>query len=348
MQSEVLKLNQHPAIIMSSTVVGRRENEGPLADYFDYSDRSDSFGQNTFEKSESEMQHIALNLALSKSKLMCDRVDAVFAGDLINQCTSSSYGLQSFNIPYFGLYGACSTAAESLMLSSLLINAGYFKLTAAVSSSHYCSAERQFRFPLEYGGQRPPTSQWTVTGAAAFLTADSYALSELKNSENQKLLAPKAFIIEVLPGKIVDFGITDANNMGAAMAPAAADTLNRYFNYTKHSPDDFDLIVTGDLGFEGYSILKELMSENGFPLGANYNDCGLMIYNREKQDMHSGGSGCGCSAVVLAGYILDQISLGKLSDVLFIGTGALMSPASVLQGQNIPGIAHLIRLSAKC
>jgi stage V sporulation protein AD len=330
MQKGIIKLENVPAIVSAASVVGKREYEGPLGPLFDFHDEDDRFGKTTWEQSEAEMQRLALNLAMSKEKFGITDIDTIFAGDLINQCTSSAYGLLDYDVPFIGLYGACSTAAEGLILAALTVNAGYFYRTAVVTSSHNCSAERQFRFPLEYGGQRTPTSQWTVTGSGAFIVASD----DKKNPR----------IVEVMPGRSLDFGITDANNMGAAMAPAAADTLVRYFNLSGLSPSAFDMIITGDLGFEGHSIVLDLTMAKGLDLSKNYNDCGLLIYDRTGQDMHAGGSGCGCSATVMASYILKQMREGGLRDVLFIGTGALMSPLMIQQGQSIPGIAHLVHI----
>ncbi len=329
--SELITFDRPPVILAAASVVGKKEEEGPLGGHFDLSDPSDTFGQDTFEKSESEMQHLALSVALNKMGMGEKEMDLLLAGDLINQCTGSSYGLKGFDIPYLGLYGACSTAAEGLVLSAMLIGGGICQRTACVSSSHNCSAERQFRFPLEYGGQRTPTAQWTVTGAAAFLCG---AVGSGGQAE----------MVSVLPGRICDRGITDAANMGAAMAPAAVDSFRRYFEASGKGPETFDLIVTGDLGFEGYGIVRDLLPRFGYTLGDNYTDCGLLIYDRKKQDVHAGGSGCGCSGTVLAGYILPKLASGEWKNVLFLGTGALMSPASVLQGLTIPGIAHLVHL----
>lgn len=329
MQKSVIKLDNLPVITAASSVVGKKESEGPLGKYFDYCDLTDRFGMKTWEKSESQMQNIALNFALSKRKIGPNNIDLLLAGDLMNQCTSSAYGLLAFDIPFLGLYGACSTAAEGLILSSLLVNSKSVTRCASVSSSHFCSAERQFRFPLEYGGQRTPTAQWTVTGAAAFIVEET--------GEGPK-------IADVMPGRTVDQGITDANNMGAAMAPAAIDTLKRYFEATMTKPSDYDLIVTGDLGYEGHSIVCDIMAKEGYDMGKTYNDCGLIIYDLEKQDVHAGGSGCGCSATVLAAHIIPNIISGYYKNVLFIGTGALMSPGAINQGQSIPGIAHLVHI----
>ena len=326
-------------LLSAGSVTGQKEKQGPLGRRFDLSG-DDRFGKETWEKAESEMQRLAVGIALRKSGFRTGEIDALFAGDLINQCTSSSYGLLSYRIPFLGLFGACSTCAEGLLMATLALGSGSetFQRAVAVTSSHYCSAERQFRFPLEYGGQRPPTAQWTVTGSGAFVL--SAVGRDLVRCESTFV----PVIEEVLPGCIVDRGITDANNMGAAMAPAAADTLERYFKGTGYSPESFDLIVTGDLGREGTAILHDLMAVRGIDIVKNHVDCGTMIYSERESDTHAGGSGCGCSAVVLAADLLENIRTGVLSDILFLGTGALMNPLSLNQGQHIPGIAHLVRI----
>ena len=329
MRSRILRFNG-AAILDAASVVGKEEYEGPLGEYFDLHDSTDKFGMKTWELAESEMQRLAFNTALSKLSI-CERsVDALFAGDLLNQCVSSSYGLLDFDIPYFGLYGACSTAVEGIMLSAATVNAGYFELAAAVTSSHYCAAERQYRSPIEYGAQRSPTAQWTVTGAGAFMIGKEGPVR----------------VSEAMPGIVIEKGISDASNMGAAMAPAAANTLIRYFTESGQSPERFDMIVTGDLGKEGGDILCELLASEGLDIKKIYRDCGVMIYDREKQDKHAGGSGCGCSAIVLASYLFPRLKRGELKDILVIGTGAMMSPSSIQQGQAIPAVAHLIRLTA--
>lgn len=329
MNSRILKF-EHAAIAAAASSVGGEEYDGPLGECFDLHDPSDKFGMNTWELAESEMQRLAFNTALSKLSISERSVGALFAGDLLNQCVSSSYGLLDFDIPYFGLYGACSTAAEGIMLASATVNAGYFSTAAAVTSSHYCSAERQYRTPLEYGAQRSPTAQWTVTGAGAFMICRE----------------GKVKVYEAMPGIVVEKGINDASNMGAAMAPAAADTLSRYFKISGRSPDEFDMIVTGDLGYEGGEILCELLLSTGLDIRDRYNDCGVMIYGRKRQDKHAGGSGCGCSAVVLASHLFPKLESGELSNILLLGTGAMMSPSSIQQGQAIPAIAHLIALGS--
>lgn len=331
MSDKLIKFKNSPVINYCASAVGKHEHDGALGKYFDLHCDDDKFGMDTWEKSEGEMQRLALNLAMTKGKLKQDDIDVIFAGDLINQCTCSAQGLLSFDIPYFGLYGACSTAAEGLCLASMLIDSGYYERAAVVSSSHNCSSERQFRFPLEYGGQRTPTSQWTVTASGAFILSG-------------KGDGPK--IREILPGKTVDRGITDANNMGAAMAPAALDTLLRYFSLSNSKPSDFDMIITGDLGYEGNSILTELAGKAGYDLRNNMFDCGLLIYNRELQDMHAGGSGCGCFASVMGSYILPNMKTKGIKRILAMATGALLSPMSVQQGMSIPGIAHLLCIEA--
>ena len=328
----VLRLEHPPTFAGYAAVVGGKEFEGPLGADFDLHDESDTFGMDTWEKSESEMQRLALGLALAKGKLSAGDIDAIFAGDLLNQCTGSAYGLISFEKPYFGLYGACSTFAEATMLAALMIGAGYFKRAAAVSSSHFCSAERQFRFPLEYGGQRAPTAQWTATASgAAVLSAEGSG----------------PYVTEVMPGIIIDKGVRDISNMGAAMAPAAIDSLTAYFSETGKKPEDFVLILTGDLGLEGHSITRTLMKNVGYDLSGVYNDCGLLLYGGASQDVHCGGSGCGCSASVICGHILKRFAKGELQNVLYLATGALMSPNSLKQGATIPGIAHLVHISAE-
>ncbi len=326
----IIKLKSAPTITTSSCVGGKEERRGPLGDKLDFYDESDKFDCDTWEKSESEMQRRAFNHLLSKRKLQISDIDVLIAGDLINQCTSSSYGLLSFDIPYIGIFGACSTAALGLGLCGILCDGGYTKNAAIVTSSHFCSAERQFRFPLEYGSQRPPTAQHTATAAGAFLIEKE---------------GKGAHIDEVMFGITVDAGISDANNMGAAMAPAAVDTLLKYFRESGTGLEDYDLIVTGDLGYEGHRIVTEMMHTLGYDMSGVYNDCGLMLYDRQKQDMHAGASGCGCSAFAMAASVLPDIVSGKYKNVLFLGSGALLSQASVLQGENIPGVVHLVKLS---
>lgn len=326
MSGRIMELNA--SFLGYGCAVGNKEFAGPLGDLFDIHDTTDRFGMSTWEKAESEMQRLAFNVALKKSALTFESVGALFAGDLQNQCVGSSYGLLGNGIPYFGIYGACSTSAEGIMLAAVLAGSGKTEICAAVTSSHNCSAERQFRSPVEYGGQRAPVSQWTVTGAGAFLIGGEGA--------------GRVRIVSGMPGAAIDRGINDPANMGAAMAPAVCDTLLRYFSESGTEPADYDLIVTGDLGYEGADILRLLLRCEGCELGDNYTDCGILIYDKERQDTHSGGSGCGCSAAVLSAYILPRLESRELNNVLFVASGALMSPDSIKQGRSIAGIGHLL------
>ena len=329
MNGGIIHLYNEPRIISSACVVGNEEHIGPLGDLFDGYSSDSRFGMKTWESAESEMQRRAFLYALKKGSVKCEDISAVFAGDLQNQCVASTYGLLPYNAPYIGLYGACSTLAEGLVLSSMLIDSKKLCTVAVSASSHFCAAERQFRFPLEYGSQRPPTAQRTVTAAGTFILSQSGA--DIR-------------ICDVLIGRICDSGISDISNMGAAMAPAAADTLCRYFAQSQKRPSDFDLILTGDLGYEGIKILKDLCFAKGLDLSGNLNDCGLLIYSASEQDVHAGGSGCGCSAAVMSGYIMKRLKDKTLKNILLMCTGAMMSPTSLLQGQRIPSIAHLVHI----
>ena len=335
----ILKMRRPVYLLDAASVGGHEEAAGPLGAYLDrYDAKNDDFGQDTWEAAESEMNRLAAETLLSRAGLDAAEIGALFAGDLLNQCTGSGYGLLPFDIPYFGLYGACSTAAEGLALAAFFVD-HFGGRAVSAASSHFCSAERQFRFPMEYGGQRTPTSQWTVTGAAAFLLGGDRAEAARHGRPVR--------IAEALPGITIDRGITDANNMGAAMAPAAADTILRYLRESGREPQSFDMIVTGDLGAEGASILCELCRAGGAELADVHRDCGLLIYDRASTDKHAGGSGCGCSALVLAGYLLAQLRAGTLGDILLVGTGALLSPMVVQQGRSIPGIAHLLHITTR-
>lgn len=321
-----------PVLAGWAAVAGKKEAEGPLKDSFDKIFYDTMAGEDTWEKAESKLQKEAVSLALEKAKVKAEEIDAIFAGDLLNQCISSSFGLRSFNIPFLGQYGACSTMAQTLLLSALFVDTGIAHRCAAVTSSHFCSAERQFRFPLEYGGQRTPTAQWTVTGAGCAIVANQ---------------GQGPHIEAVTIGKIVDLGIKDANNMGAAMAPAATEVIHNYLTDTQKKPSDFDLIITGDLGTVGSKLLCTLLSEEyHMDIRSRHTDCGVLIYDTKEQDVHAGGSGCGCSGSVLCSYILNNMQKQNAHDILFIATGALMSPTSSQQGETIPGIAHLIHIQA--
>lgn len=326
-----INLTTSPSIASYSSAVGKKEGEGPLANCFDYIAEDVSLGENSWEKSESKLQQYAFTNALSKGNFSEGDIDFLFAGDLLNQCVASAYGARDTSIPFFGLFGACSTMAESLSLASVFVDSGAAVNAAAVTSSHFCSAERQFRLPVNYGGQRTPTAQWTATAAGCAIVSPHRA---------------PPYVKAVTIGKIKDMGVTDANNMGAAMATAAYDTISRHLFNTGQSVDAFDLILTGDLGQVGSDILIELFQKDNVDISEKHNDCGLMLYDLKKQDVHAGGSGCGCSASVLCGHIIPEIVKGNLKNVLFAATGALMSPTIVQQGESIPGISHAVHISA--
>ncbi len=323
-------LTDPPSVIGSACVVGKKEGEGPLKESFDLVQPDTRFGESSWEKAESRMQALALEAAMQKAAVTTAALDYVFAGDLLNQCVGSSFALRDMGFPFLGLYGACSTMAEGLGLAAMMIDGGFANHTAAITSSHFCSAERQYRMPLEYGGQRTPTAQWTATAAGCAILAHG---------------GSGPFVTHVTSGKIVDAGIKDANNMGAAMAPAACETLRSLFEETGFAPEDFDLIVTGDLARLGSRVVREMLLADGIDLGECYTDCGELIYDIERQDVHMGGSGCGCSAAVLCGYLLNGMRAGKWQRIVFAGTGALLSPLSSQQGESIPAICHAVILS---
>ena len=314
----------------TASTVGKIEAEGPLGTCFDLIERDPYFGEESWEKAESEMVHRTLNVLLKKAGKTPDDIDLILGGDLLNQCTASTFAVSELKIPFLGLYGACSTAAESLLIGSRFCCSGQTKRAIAFAGSHFCSSERQFRFPLEYGNQKTPTAQCTVTGAGAFLI----------DTEEDRGVE----VCEGLVGRIVDNGVKDANNMGAAMAPAAVDTILRYFDESGHKAEDFDCIVTGDLGAEGEEIAEVLLKKCGFDPQGRMTDCGMLIFDREKQDVNAGGSGCGCSATVTASYFYPKLRSGEIRDMLLIGTGALLSPRTVLQKESIPSVAHLVHL----
>ena len=325
-----IKMDCPPSIRGFSSTVGSKEGEGPMRECFDVIEQDSYFGQDTWEKAESEMQKQTVTRAIDNAGLKPQDIDFMFAGDLINQCIGTTFGIRDLNIPFFGIYGACSTMAEGLLLASLLVDGKAGNNIVASTSSHFSTAERQFRFPLSYGGQRTPTAQWTCTASGAVVVS----------AQNQS-----PYIQGVTVGKIVDMGITDANNMGAAMAPAAASTIKAFFDDTAYTPDDFDLILTGDLGSVGSQLLIEILNREGLKIEKQHNDCGMLIYDRRSQDVHAGGSGCGCSASVLCSYILNRMKGKDINDILFVATGALMSTTSVQQGESIPSVAHLVHIS---
>ena len=319
-----------PVITAWASVAGKKEAEGPLAHTFDIKCRDTYFGQKTWEQAEKYMQQQALKKLSEKAGLPQSEFDLVFSGDLLNQCIGSSFSLRNTGLPHLGLYGACSTMAESLLLASMAVGGGFADKVVAMTSSHFASSERQYRFPLGYGGQRTPTSQWTVTGSGAALVSNQGK-------------GPKITACTI--GTVTDLGIQDANNMGAAMAPAAYATIRAHFADLKTGPEDFDLIVTGDLGQVGKEMLLELARRDGVSLGGKLTDCGTLVFDLEKQDVHAGGSGCGCSAITLCGSLLGQLQSGKLKKILFCGTGALLSPTSTQQGLPIPGVCHAVAIT---
>lgn len=324
----VFTLDSPVKIESYASVAGEKEGQGPLGECFDEIVTDSHFGQKTWEQAESKFQLEAVSLAVRKKNLTKEDIDVICAGDLINQCTGSSYGLRELSIPFLGLYGACSTMAEGLIVSSLTIESGISRRSVAVTSSHFSTAERQFRAPLSYGGQRTPTSQWTCTASGAVILSDS---------GNMRISGGCI-------GKIADMGITDITNMGSAMAPSASATIQRYLQATGTSPDDYDCIVTGDLGVVGSTLLVELLQKQGIDISGKHKDCGRLIFDNDTQDTHCGGSGCGCSASVLCGHFLPMLERNEIKNMLFIATGALMSTMSVQQGESIPSVSHLVHI----
>lgn len=321
-----------PSVLSFASVVGKKEGEGPLKGKFDRVEKDEYFGQKTWESAESALFKEAVTTALEKGRFRAVDIDMLVSGDLLNQCTATGYAARNFAIPYIGLYGACSTMAESLFVASCFVSGGAERVVAA-TSSHFCGSEKQFRFPLEYGSQRPPSSQWTVTGSGAVVLGRE---------------GDGPYITRATSGKVIDAGIRDANNMGCAMAPAFCDTLSRHFEAFGTTPNDYDMIFSGDLGHLGKKVAIDLLSEDyNINLSENYDDCGCIIFDNKKQDVHSGGSGCGCSASVLTAHIIPQMKKGNLKRVLFIATGALMSPTLSLQGESIPSIAHAIEFNVQ-
>lgn len=324
MGSQTVRLSAPVPILASASIAGKKEGEGPLRESFDILMPDAEWNEETWEKTESKMQREVLRLALQKAGCDTKEIHYVLAGDLLNQCTGAGFGLRELGIPFFGVYGACSTMVESMSLASLLIDGGFARHAAAVTSSHFCTAERQYRTPLEYGGQRTPTAQWTVTGAGAVVMGGNADVG----------------VTHVTTGKIVDMGVKDPNNMGGAMAPAAIDTIRAHFQDTGRGPADYDYIITGDLGTVGSGILIDLLGEEGYDISKNHLDCGCMIFDTEAQDVHAGGSGCGCIGSVFCGHILQEMKQGQYHRILLVGTGALLSTTTSLQGESVPGIAH--------
>ena len=328
MRGQRIVFGRQPRIVAVSTIAGPKECEGVVGRYVETPLADDMFGENTYEKAECKMLSHVIDGAISNAKLARDRVDMIVSGDLLNQIISASFAARDFSAPFLGVYGACSTMAESLAVAAAFVDAGYCKNVVAATGSHFASAERQYRYPLELGTTRPPQSQWTVTGAGASLVSSA---------------GDGVRITSATLGKVVDFGVTDVNNMGAAMAPAAADTILTHFRTTGEEPEAYDLIVTGDLGALGSRILKDLAWEKGLDIAGNHVDCGEIIYN-VLEDEFQGGSGAGCSAVVLNSYLYHKMTAGSLRRILFVATGALLSTVSSGQGESIPCIAHAVTL----
>ena len=320
-------LPEKPVITAWASIAGKKEKEGPLGHEYDTTDNDAYFGQKTWEQGEKRMQQLALETLLKKAGIHRSELDVVFSGDLLNQCIGSSFTLRNMGIPHLGLYGACSTMAESLLLSAMAVGGGFADRVVAMTSSHFASSERQYRFPLGYGGQRTPTAQWTVTGSGAALVCKEGAGPRIESCTI---------------GTVTDLGIKDANNMGAAMAPAALATIKAHFTDFKVDATYFDLIVTGDLGQLGKEALLSLAQREGLSLGGKLTDCGTLVFDNTKQDVHAGGSGCGCSAITLCSHLLNKLASGKLKRILFCGTGALLSPTSTQQGLPIPGVCHAV------
>ncbi|MBQ6946891.1 MAG: stage V sporulation protein AD [Clostridia bacterium] len=314
-------------VIGRGNCVGKTEGEGPLGNAFDRVERDEYCGEESFEKAETKLQKIALDNALSKAGVPMADLGVLAAGDLLNQCVASAYNVRESGVPFIGLYGACSTMALSTAVSAIALSVGLAEYGGAVTSSHFCSAERQFRYPLEYGGGRPPSAQRTVTGAGALI------LTTVRSG------AIRVRAVQI--GQVTDYGVTDINNMGGAMAPAAMTTLRDYFKNTRTHPKDYDLIATGDLGTVGSEMLSDLMKQEGYDLTGRHLDCGKLIFDKA-QDAHAGGSGCGCSASVLTAHLLPKLERGEIRRLLFVATGALMSPLTVQQKESIPGVAHLV------
>ncbi len=326
-----LEFTAPPAVLSHAAVGGKKEAQGPLGSDFDQTFQDTSLQMDSWEKAEAQLQKEAVALAIEKSGMTAEQMDLIFAGDLLNQCISSTFGLLDFQIPFLGQYGACSTMAQTLLLASIMVESGAAERAVAVTSSHFCSAERQFRTPLEYGSQRTPTAQWTATASGCLV---------IGREGNIK-------IRHGLAGKIVDLGVKDPANMGAAMAPAAADSIYQYLQDTGTKPEEYDGIFTGDLGLVGTKLLYQSLEDNGVNIQKVHNDCGLMLYDRETQDVHAGASGCGCSASVLCGHLLKRMESGNLQNILFCATGALMSPTSQQQGEAIPGVCHVLHLTTQ-
>lgn len=354
-----------PHVAASASVVGKKEGEGPLHTYFDKIDETDLFGGQSWEDAESSMQRQAAELAIQKAGYTEEDMHYILAGDLLGQLIASAFGIAQTNIPFLGIYGACSTMGEGLLVSAMLVEAGFAERTVNVTSSHFASAEKEFRFPLGYGNQRPLAATWTVTGSGAVVLVSEEEAQKRKQNTKQKHKVKEekgdsecqsynpqeqkrdVLITGATVGKIVDYGVKDKSNMGACMAPAAADTIAAHLRDFKRTPQDYDKIITGDLGAVGSEILLQLLQEEAFDATDVHADCGMLIYDNEWQDTHSGGSGCGCSAATFASYLLNELREGNWSRILFVPTGALLSPVSSNEGMTIPGIAHAVVVESR-
>ena len=325
---QTIVFEKRPALTSYASIAGKKESEGPLGKQFDMTLDDDKWGEDCWEKSESKLQRECVRLVINKRGICESDINMIFAGDLLNQCVGAHYGLRDMRVPFFGLFGACSTFCEGMIMAAMSVDSGASERSIFVTSSHYCSAEKQFRLPLDYGGQRAPTAQWTVTASGSCLVEEGDGVR----------------ILGATPGRIVDMGISDAANMGIAMAPAAADTLTALFKDTGTNADDYDLILTGDLGVFGSDMLCDLMDKNGFDIRKKHNDCGCMIYNIKEQDVHGGGSGCGCIASVFCADTVKKLQTGKIKKMILMATGALMNTQAINQGETIPSVAHALIL----
>lgn len=326
-----LVFDKPPYIIEGASIVGQKEGEGPLGKLFDVVEQNPMLGQDSWEKAESLLQKEAIQKVLFKSNINKEDIRYIFAGDLLGQLIASTFGILEFEIPFFGLYGACSTIGEALGIAAITVEGGNADNVIAIASSHFASAERQFRFPLAYGNQRPYAATWTVTGAGAVIIGTKKGFAKITG---------------ITTGKIVDYGVKDAQNMGACMAPAAADVIYRHFKDFGTTPQDYDKIITGDLGVVGKTILFDLLNEKGYDISKVHMDCGIEMFDAGMQDTHAGGSGCGCAATVLTSYVFKQLRKGAYKKILFIPTGALMSPVSFNEGNSVPGLAHLVQIES--
>lgn len=332
-KGRIIELKNRPSVLNAASVVGKEESKGPLSAYFDVMYPDDGIFSKSWEEAEASLSHEAVELLLQKTQTAYKDIDVLFGGDLLNQCTATTFGIKKFGIPFAGLFGACSTFALAMCLAAVMTDGGYADKCIALASSHFCSAEKQFRYPLEYGGQRSQTAQRTVTGAGACMIGNG---------------ASEVHIEKVMIGTVCDLNVKDAANMGAAMAPAAYKTVSDFLKESGTLPGDYDMILTGDLGKVGSDLFRYLMKEqDGMDTAGVHNDCGMMIFDPFEQDVHAGGSGCGCSASVVCSKIFRDMRAGKLGKVLFAGTGALMSPLTSMQKESIPGIAHAVLLTSE-